>query len=54
MVYVNVVECLFKVIGEFNMVDIFIDFVLSCIFFNCVILCYLVFNEFYGMEEVIE
>lgn len=33
-VYVNVVECLLLVIGEFEMIDIFKYLCFSCIFFN--------------------
>lgn len=53
-VYVLVFECMLMVIGEFELVDIFKDFCLLWIFFNKMICCYLVFDEFYGLEDVIE
>lgn len=42
------------VIGEFEIIDILIDVCLSRLFLNCVVVCYLVFYDFYGMEDVIE
>ncbi len=52
--YANPAERLLMAIGEPEMVDTRHDPILSRIFSNKIVYRYMVFNEFYGMEEPIE